>query len=219
MNGVLDHDTKGIPGAPGIVETILQKIDSCSVFVADITFVAKNDYKLFPNSNVLIELGYAIKSIGDTRIVCVMNSSFGKPKDGLTFDLAHKRWPITYHMEETTAEDSKKSVEMALIGSLRDAITDIIQYKSHRTSKAASRNNTNFDLSLHKEVFDYAKSPSGPMMNRSEAKQFADEWISDFSREDLQKFKEIFDYAKSPSGPMMNRSEAVDFARSYFKKT
>src|SRR5215510_4396909 len=38
----LDKDTKGVAGSPPIVETILQKIDDCAVFVADVTFVGES---------------------------------------------------------------------------------------------------------------------------------------------------------------------------------
>ncbi len=34
----VDKDTKGVPGSPPIFETILDKIDKASVFVADLTF-------------------------------------------------------------------------------------------------------------------------------------------------------------------------------------
>ena len=34
----LDKDTKGVPGSPPIFETILNKIDKASVFIADLTF-------------------------------------------------------------------------------------------------------------------------------------------------------------------------------------
>ena len=57
---IIDRDTKDELGAVPIRETILKKIDSCDVFVADITATNKNDEgELSPNPNVLFELGYA----------------------------------------------------------------------------------------------------------------------------------------------------------------
>jgi hypothetical protein len=38
---LVDKDTKGVPGSPSIVDTILGKIDNAFCFVADLTFVAK----------------------------------------------------------------------------------------------------------------------------------------------------------------------------------
>ena len=49
---VLDKDTKGVPGTPPIVETIFNKIDGCSVFIPDVTFVAKTKKRRpTPNAN------------------------------------------------------------------------------------------------------------------------------------------------------------------------
>ena len=60
----LDHDTKGIQGAPPIMETILAKIDKSDVFVADVTLTGKTENdKPVINSNVAIELGYALKAV------------------------------------------------------------------------------------------------------------------------------------------------------------
>jgi hypothetical protein len=98
---LLDHDTKGTPGFPDIPNTILEKIDRCGIFLADLSFVgatpaneAARKPKLMPNSNVLIELGYAMKTVGSERIICVMNTAFGPP-DELPFDLRH-RPPVQY---------------------------------------------------------------------------------------------------------------------------
>jgi hypothetical protein len=33
----LDHDTRGVPGTPAMVAAILEKIDNCATFVADVT--------------------------------------------------------------------------------------------------------------------------------------------------------------------------------------
>jgi hypothetical protein len=43
-----------------------------------------------PNPNVLIELGYAVKTLGWNRIVCVFNMAFGRVED-LPFDLRQRR--------------------------------------------------------------------------------------------------------------------------------
>ena len=37
----LDMDTQGVPGSPEIANTILAKIKSCAVFVADVTYVGR----------------------------------------------------------------------------------------------------------------------------------------------------------------------------------
>jgi hypothetical protein len=47
------------------------------VFVADVTPInAGSDHRLCPNPNVLIELGYAVKALGWSRIVMVLNTAY-----------------------------------------------------------------------------------------------------------------------------------------------
>lgn len=59
---VIDRDTLGIAGSPDISHSIFSKIDSTSVFVCDVSIIDSEAKKPSPNPNVLIELGYAIKS-------------------------------------------------------------------------------------------------------------------------------------------------------------
>ncbi len=83
---VLDRDTKNEFGSPNIVDTVLSKINHCKFFICDISFVNANT----PNPNVLIELGYAIKTLGWQKIICLFNKSTGKIED-LPFDINHNR--------------------------------------------------------------------------------------------------------------------------------
>lgn len=85
----LDHDTKGAPGSPEIVKTILRKIESASVFVADVTPVAVTSAgKQIPNPNVMLELGYARRVLGLDRIILVWNMAiFSSIHADLPFDL------------------------------------------------------------------------------------------------------------------------------------
>jgi len=111
----LDQDTKDIPGMPDIAKTILDKIDSCGVFLADLTFVgstekSKDAAKLIPNPNVLIELGWAMKTVGWDRIICVMNTQYGQP-NLLPFDLQHRRHPIQFvAIPDRDNSDAKKGL-------------------------------------------------------------------------------------------------------------
>ncbi|QZY89841.1 hypothetical protein K7H94_15750 [Pantoea dispersa] len=96
----LDHDTNGVSGAPDIFNTICEKIDSCSIFIADVSLIANG----YCNSNVMLELGYAFKALGDSRIILVMNESLGD-KSKLPFDLHTKRLTL-YELSE--GEDKKE---------------------------------------------------------------------------------------------------------------
>src|SRR5262249_19893931 len=83
---VVDRDTLGVPGAPDIASTIFAKITAADVFVADVSIVNRGDRRATPNPNVLIELGYALRTLGHQRIIPVFNSAFGKIEE-LPFDL------------------------------------------------------------------------------------------------------------------------------------
>lgn len=96
----LDHDTKGEAGMPEIADTILRKIQRAGFFIADVTFVAQTDKgKLIPNPNVLLELGFAARSIGWQRIICVMNEKYGEREQQI-FNIRHRRLPIAYTLDD-----------------------------------------------------------------------------------------------------------------------
>jgi len=124
----LDQDTSGVPGIPDIANTIFEKIDLCSIFVPDLTYVAENTKKeKAPNPNVLIELGYAIKAKGKSQIITVMNDAFGSPKDHeLPFDLKGKRWPIRYDLEPNATSGVRKEQKQSLIAALEFRIKEIL---------------------------------------------------------------------------------------------
>lgn len=126
---LLDSDTSGEPGSPPIVQTIFAKIDAADVFVADLTFVgtrgAKN--RPTPNPNVLIEYGWALKSLSHSRIVGVMNAAYGEPsREALPFDLGHLRFPLTYHCPAEADETVRQAERKALAKRLKDALKGIL---------------------------------------------------------------------------------------------
>src|SRR5215468_822910 len=76
---VVDRDTQGVAGSPDIASTIFAKITAADIFVADISIVVKPaEGRPSPNPNVLIELGYAFKTLGFERVILVFNLAFGK---------------------------------------------------------------------------------------------------------------------------------------------
>jgi hypothetical protein len=108
----VDKDTKGVPGSPPIFSTILDKIDRAAVFVPDLTFVGTRlDGSPTSNPNVLIEYGWALKSLGYSRIISVMNETHGAPtRQSLPFDLVNFRFPITYNVPDD-ANDTIRHAE------------------------------------------------------------------------------------------------------------
>lgn len=105
----IDQATRGEPGTPDIPDTIFKKIDECSIFISDITFINDNNTKRrTPNPNVLIELGYAIKKLGFEKIIAIFNNEFGKPEE-LPFDINHRRL-MQYHYNSSM--DKKVSLKI-----------------------------------------------------------------------------------------------------------
>lgn len=102
VDPVLDRDTQNVPGAPDIAHTIFQKIERAAAFVADVSIINPGLGRPTPNPNVLIEVGYALKTLGTPRTVLVLNTANG-PVEALPFDLRTKR-VLTYHLRAGTAE-------------------------------------------------------------------------------------------------------------------
>jgi hypothetical protein len=132
----IDRDTKGVAGSPPIVETIFKKIDGAAAFVADMTFAGKRpDGAPIPNPNVLIEYGWALKSLGHARIVSVMNTAFGNPSnEQLPFDMRHLRHPIQYHCPEGADEATRLKARNSLAKELERAIKDVIASDEFKAS-------------------------------------------------------------------------------------
>jgi hypothetical protein len=90
-NLTLDSDTQGVAGMCDIPNTILEKIRTCSMFLADLTFVGRTDdgEQQMPNSNVLFELGFAAGVLGFDPLIGVMNEAYGK-NEGQVFDIKRR---------------------------------------------------------------------------------------------------------------------------------
>jgi len=109
----VDSDTTGTSGSPHIFGTILGKIDEATIFIADISLVSPKTC----NSNVLLELGYAIKTLGFPKIIMLFNTALGE-LDDLPFDLRSQR-VTTYSYKDG---DDKKQVSKHLTSVLKSAI-------------------------------------------------------------------------------------------------
>ncbi len=136
---VLDKDTKNVPGSPPIVDTILNKISDCSVFVPDLAFVGHTDAgRLIPNPNVLIEYGWALKVLGHASIIPLMNSVFGEPTpDALPFDMRHLRHPVTYHLQTNDGSETKSRIKKDLVDQMTKHIKLAISVRRGSAPSAA----------------------------------------------------------------------------------
>lgn len=127
----LDKATRNLAGSPDIAESIFSKIGNSSIFIADISIINK-DYdglRKTPNPNVLVELGYAARSLGWEKIICVYNTDFGNYND-LPFDLRNRRI-LDYTSKNGTDELSRKIesaiCEMNKKGNLTNKILDFLK--------------------------------------------------------------------------------------------
>ena len=125
----IDHDTKGVPGSPPIVDTIFRKIDKAAVFVPDLTFVGQRaDGRPTPNPNVMIEYGWALKSLSYPRIVPVMNTAFGKPTaNSMPFDMGHLRHPTLYQCPDNVDNSGRVQVIEDLAKELEREIRAVLE--------------------------------------------------------------------------------------------
>lgn len=84
--------------------------DCSDIFVADVTII-NGDYlgRKTPNPNVLIELGYAIKSLDWNRIILLYNEDYGSIEE-IPFDINHQRMTKYSLMGETKADIKKRVI-------------------------------------------------------------------------------------------------------------
>lgn len=138
----LDHDRQGVPGSPDLARTILDKIGESAVFVADVTPVSviprreidgeTITEKRNMNPNVAIELGYALRALGDEKFLMVLNTYYGD-RTFLPFDLAHKAGPITFCLPPTADRQERDKESAALT---RRFVAMLTPYLRNATSAA-----------------------------------------------------------------------------------
>lgn len=97
--------------------TILRKIDAAAVFFGDVTPIAVSvSGKACANPNVLLEMGYANRTLSDTRVIQVWNTAFpGATLDKPPFDMRGRRGPIGFCLPEgaDTSELQRVGGELA----------------------------------------------------------------------------------------------------------
>lgn len=146
----IDRDTKNDLGSPDIENSIFQKINHCKFFICDVSL---NETKI-PNPNVLIELGYAIKTVGWSKILCLFNTQTGKIEE-LPFDINHNR--VTPYNPDLTGEKRRISEIISVNinsllkrGELYNPIEDHLKKKVDYIFMQIARNIIN--------IFDFEKT-------------------------------------------------------------
>ena len=123
----VDQDTAGVSGWPEITSAILDKIDKCEVFVADITPIngPYSNFRLTPNPNVMLELGYALASgLGRIRIICIVNTAYLPDEDikELPFDVRGSR-PVVFSLADPDDRGVEKGQEDPHRTKVRDDVS------------------------------------------------------------------------------------------------
>ena len=118
----IDRDTVNVPGSPDIGDTIFEKIDQCDLFIADITLIndRTSSYRRTPNPNVLIELGYAIKTLGWERILLLQCKDYGDIEE-LPFDINHRRI-VNFSLGLETCNKNKSESKEYVIKCISESI-------------------------------------------------------------------------------------------------
>ena len=122
----VDQDTENVAGWPDIAATLLDKIEKCELFVADLTPIngPESDCRLTPNPNVMLELGYALATgMGRTRIVCVVNDAYLPYGDlsELPFDVRGSR-PLVFSLEDPGTRGAEKGREDSVRAAAREKL-------------------------------------------------------------------------------------------------
>ncbi len=141
-NLMLDSDTKGVAGMCDIPNTILKKIRSADMFLGDLTIVGKTENdppKLLPNTNVVIELGYAARHLSFNALIGVMNEAFGEV-EGQVFDIK-RRDCLKYKLPPEAKKAERDRVRTLLSDQLEEVFRTTIESVviPKRTGKEAGK--------------------------------------------------------------------------------
>lgn len=150
---ILDSSTANSPGSPNIVDEILRGIRSSDIFICDTSLINNNwksrllKERLCPNPNVLIELGYAARTLGWKRIICIFNNSSGQIED-LPFDIKQNRITV-YHLNKKEHIKSKRD---DLTNTIYRALKKIINDYDEICREFNSDENLNHEQLIFKNI-------------------------------------------------------------------
>jgi len=146
----IESDSRNELGTPDLAITIFNKIDLCDIFIADISIINQESSKrLVPNPNVLLELGYAAKTIGWSNIICLYNREFANV-EALPFDIRSRK-PIVYDTSEDVEQSKQK-----LVALLKSSISDIVNNRI-LDKKEYTITKRNVDLGMQSVLIDFCR--------------------------------------------------------------
>lgn len=107
---LFDSDTRGIAGAVQIDQIVMEKIRTADVVVVDVTPIANRGEKTIPNPNAMVELGFAMATVGLERIIMVRDVSV---TGDLPFDIRNLR-TTDFESASDSLETMKRAIGMCL---------------------------------------------------------------------------------------------------------
>lgn len=131
-----DEATLNTTGSPNIVTTLFSKIDEADLFVADVTLCFTGDIekdglkKHSPNPNVLLEMGYAVKTLGWERVICLCNADFGSE---YPFDFAHNRI-TTFNLDGKDKKAEQRRIAKIILSNIQTLREEIPRAKAGLTT-------------------------------------------------------------------------------------
>lgn len=122
---IIVRDTRSDAGMGSVIDTVFEKINNADIFLCDISpvtelnvkdFTGAERSKLMPNSNVMLELGYALRSMYYKRIIAVSNQTkFIHRRGNLPFDILNMRYvPFTSKKNLNLGNELRKSINFIL---------------------------------------------------------------------------------------------------------
>jgi hypothetical protein len=133
----IDHDPGRASSGTGLVREILNRIDAASVFVADVTSAGKigsggdiqpeSAGNKLVNSNVALELGYALRALGEQKLILLFNSHYGW-QENLPFDVRNLADAIPFTLTPNAGrpeiELERKKLTARLVSAIERAVQD-----------------------------------------------------------------------------------------------
>ncbi len=115
---IIESATRNAKGSPDIANAILNKIDSSDIFLADVSIINPtiSSGRKTPNPNVLYELGYALKSLGEDNIILIANKDTTETSD-LPFDIRNRRMVLVSFSEKGVNKVINRAITDAVMNS------------------------------------------------------------------------------------------------------
>lgn len=130
----IETATRDAQGSPDIASTILGKIDTSELFLADVSIVNPGaDSRECPNPNVMYELGYAVKVVGDSNIILIANLDTTEPAN-LPFDIRNRRMILTKFNSDnkkSIIEDLRTALNNAALSQANPEVPEVKIVSSH----------------------------------------------------------------------------------------